>query len=57
MSKSIEIFYILMQGTVSQIEISLYIVHHHIEGTVSQIFDLGLSFCFMKSSKVSLKKN
>ena len=35
---------------------SLCIVHYHIEGTVSQIFYLGLSFCFMKSRKLSFKK-
>ena len=29
--------------------------YYHIEGSVSQIFYLGLSFCFMKSRKLSFK--
>ena len=34
----------------------LHIVHCHFEGTVSQIFDLGLSFCFTKFGKLSVQK-
>ena len=30
-----------------------HVVHIHLEGTVSQIFDLGHSFYFMKSRKSS----
>ena len=30
-------------------------VNRHIEGTVTQIFLIGPSFCFMKSRKKSLK--
>ena len=33
-----------------------HVVNDHSEGTVSQIFDLGLSFHFMKSRKLSCKK-
>ena len=29
----------------------LCVLYYRIEGTVSQICDLGLSFCFMKSRK------
>ena len=29
----------------------LCVVHDHIEGTVTQIFDLGFTFHFMKSRK------
>ena len=32
------------------------VVEDHSEGTVSQIFDLGPSFYFMKSRKLSCKK-
>ena len=32
------------------------VLYYHIEGTVSQIFYLGLSFCFMKFRKLSFKK-
>ena len=32
------------------------VVDDHSEGTVSQIFYLGPSFCFMKSRKLSCKK-
>ena len=35
----------------------LCVPYYHIEGTVSQIFHLGLSFCFMKSRKLSFKLN
>ena len=34
----------------------LCVLYYNIEGTVSQIFDLALSFCFMKSRKLSFKK-
>ena len=33
-----------------------YVAEHHSEGTVSQIFNLGPSFFFVKSRKLSLKK-
>ena len=32
------------------------VVYYDSEGTMSQIFDLGLTFCFIKSGKLSLKK-
>ena len=37
------------------VKFSLCVLYYHIEGTVSQTFDLGLSFCFMKSRKSSFK--
>ena len=34
----------------------IHVLEGHSEGTVSQIFDLGLSFYFMQSRKKSFKK-
>ena len=34
----------------------IYVLEGHSEGTVSQIFDLGLSLYFMQSRKKSFKK-
>ena len=34
----------------------LCIFHYHMEGSVSQIFDLGLRFCFMNSRTLNFKK-
>ena len=39
------------------LKFSLCVVYYHIEGTVSQIFILSLSFYFMKSRKLSKKEN
>ena len=33
-----------------------HVVEDHLEGTVSQIFDVGLSFHFMQSRRLSCKK-
>ena len=38
------------------IKLSIHLAEHHSEGTMSQIFDLGPSFYFMESRKLSLKK-
>ena len=37
-------------------EFGTHVVEDHSEGTVSQIFDLGLSFHFMQSRKLGCKK-
>ena len=34
----------------------MLILHYHTEGTVSQIFNLGPSFYFMKFRKIGCKK-
>ena len=47
---------ISLESQLLRFKFCLYVVHNCNEGTVSQIFDLGLSFCFMKSGKLSLKK-
>ena len=37
-------------------QLCTHVVEGHLEGNVSQIFYLGLSFYFMKSRKLSYKK-
>ena len=39
------------------LKLCLCAVHNHVKGNVSQIFNLGLSFCLMKSRKLSLKND
>ena len=38
------------------IKLGIHLAEHHSEGTVSQIFDLGPSFYFMESRKLSFEK-
>ena len=47
---------ILVDSQQKRFKFCLCVVHYGIEGTVSQIFELGLGFCFMNFRKLSLKK-
>ena len=38
---------------VTYIRFSAYVQNIHMEGTVSQIFDLGFSFCFILKKRVT----
>ena len=47
---------ISLNNTFRSIQFLTHIHNIHMEGTVSQIFDLGISFCFIKCRKFCLKK-
>ena len=47
---------ILVDSQQKRFKFCLCVVHYGIEGTVSQIFELGLGFCFMNFRKLSFKK-